>query len=127
MPRYLSPEWFASAASPEPLAGPVNLVLEEVVRDTPDGTVVYRVEMAGDEARIVWPVDEAAGEADLRITTDWPTAVDVARGDLSTQRALMQGRLRVSGSPGRLADAAGRLAGVDPLPSRVRSATTYGG
>lgn len=125
MPRYLSPEWFAAAASPDPLTGPVTLSLEEVVRDTPDGTVVYRVEVAAGGARIVWPVASDAAPADLRITTDWSTAVEVARGDLSAQRALMEGRLRMSGSPGRLGDAASSLAGVDPLPSAVRATTTY--
>ena len=125
MARYLSPEWFAEAASPDPLPGPVNLLLEEVVRDTPDGTVVYRVEVAPEGARIVWPLPAGAGPADLRISTDWATAGAVARGDLSTQRALMEGRLRVSGSPGRLGDAAVTLAGVDPLPSAVRATTTY--
>lgn len=127
MARYLSAEWFAAAASPDPLPEPVSLVLEEVVGDTPDGPVLYRVEVAGDRARIVWPVADDAAPADLRITTDWDTAVAVARGDLSTQRALMEGRLRVSGSPGRLGDAAGALAGVDPLPTEVRTATTYDG
>ena len=127
MARYLSAEWFAAAAIPDPLPDPVGLVLEEVVRDTPDGTVRYRVEVAGRRARIVWPVTDDASSADLRISTDWATAVAVARGDLSTQRALMEGRLRVSGNPGHLGDAAGALAGVDPLPPEVRTSTTYDG
>lgn len=125
MARYLSAEWLAAASSPDPLRQPVNLVLEEVVRDTPDGTVHYRVEVAGDQTRIVWPVTREAPSPDLRISTDWPTAVAVARGDISTQRALMEGRLRVSGDPGGIGDAAGTLAGVDPLPSQVRASTTY--
>ncbi len=125
MPRYLSEEWFASARTGEPLSGPPALVLEEVVRDTPDGTVVYRVEVAGEEARLVWPVPGDATPADLRITTDWATAVSVARGDLSTQRALMEGRLRVSGSPDRVGDAGTALAGVDALPAGVRQQTTF--
>lgn len=125
MARYLSEEWLAAAASSEPLPSPVSLVLEEAVRDTPDGTVVYRVEVSADGARIVWPVPPDAGDADLRISADWDTAVAVARGELSTQRALMEGRLRVSGTPGSLGDAATALAGMDPLPSPVRAATTF--
>lgn len=127
MPRYLSAEWFASASSPEPLPGPATMVLEEVVNDTPDGTVVYRVEVAGDRARLVWPVPEDAPAPDLRITTDWATAVSVACGNLSTQRALMEGRLRVSGSPGRLGDASTALVGVDAVPAAVRRETTFDG
>lgn len=125
MARYLSAEWFDAAASSEASPGTAGLVLEEVVRDTPDGTVVYRVEFAGGGSRVVWPVPEDAPPADLRISTDWDTAVSVARGDLSTQRALMEGRLRVSGSPAGLGDASTALAGVDPLPAAVRRATTF--
>ncbi len=127
MARYLSAEWFASAASPQPLRDPVRLVLEQVVRDTPEGTVVYRVEVAGDQARIVWPVPDGAPPADLRISTDWPTAVSVARGDLSTQRALMEGRLRVSGSPDHLGEVSSSLGGVDAVPAEVRTETTFNG
>jgi hypothetical protein len=126
MARYLSPEWFAEATAGS-VGGPATLVLEEVVSDTPGGTIVYRVEVAGDGTRIVWPVPEGAGPADLRISTDWTTAVSVARGDLSAQRALMEGRLRVSGSPVRLGDVATALSGVDALPAAVRGHTTYDG
>jgi hypothetical protein len=123
MARYLSAEWFASAvgASGAPLDGPVEMVLEQVVRATPDGEVVYRVEVAGDRARIVWPVPAGATPAHLRITTDWSTAVAVARGDLSAQRALMEGRLRIKGSPPGLA-APPRL---DAVPASVRASTTF--
>lgn len=127
MARYLSAEWFASAAPSDPLPEPAQLVLEQVVRDTPEGTVVYRVEVAGPHARIVWPVPEDASPADLRISTDWPTAVSVARGDLSTQRALMEGRLRVSGSPDQLGDVSASLGGVDAVPAEVREKTTFNG
>ena len=120
MPRYLSAEWFASAVSSGD--GPVDLVLEQVVTGTPDGTVMYRVEVAAGRAWIVWPVQPDQPPADLRITSDWPTAVAVAQGQLSTQRALMQGRLRVRGRPDRLAVPG---AGVDAVPEDVRSATTY--
>jgi hypothetical protein len=37
----------------------------------------------------------------------------------------MQGRLRVKGSPARLGDMAGDLAGMDPVPESVRMTTSY--
>jgi hypothetical protein len=37
----------------------------------------------------------------------------------------MEGRLRVSGSPGRLSEISGTLGGVDAVPEAVRRATTY--
>ncbi len=127
MARYLSAEWFASAASAEPLPEPARLVLEQVVRAAPEGTVVYRVEVSGGHSRIVWPVPDDAPAPDLRISTDWSTAVSVARGDLSTQRALMEGRLRFSGSPDRLGDVSTDLEGIDPVSADVRRATTFNG
>lgn len=125
MARYLSEEWFALVSS-APLPEPAIVVLEQVVRDTPDGSVAYRVEIGPSGARVAWPVPAGAPPADLRISTDWDTAVSVARGDLSTQRALMQGRLRVSGSPDQLAGATSTLAGLDPVPAGVRENTTFG-
>lgn len=140
MARYLSREWFAEVqqATPDPQPatlsgrptaaggdGAPTAVLEQVVRGGPDGTVTYRVELTAGQARIVWPVPEDAPPADLRLSCDWPTAVSVAKGELSTQRALMQGRLRLSGNPGRLASLAGEVQGLDPLPQSVRQDTTY--
>ena len=125
MARYLSAEWFALVSS-APLPEPAIIVLEQLVRDTPDGSVAYRVEIGPSRARVTWPVPAGAPPANLRISTDWDTAVSVARGDLSTQRALMQGRLRVSGSPDQLAGATSTLAGLDPVPAGVREITTFG-
>lgn len=125
MARYLSAEWFALVSS-DPLPEPAIIVLEQVVHDTPDGSVAYRVEIGPSRTRVTWPVPPGAPPADLRISTDWDTAASVARGELSTQKALMQGRLRVSGSPGQLAGAPSTLAGLDPVPAGVREKTTFG-
>ncbi|HWE56051.1 MAG TPA: SCP2 sterol-binding domain-containing protein [Acidimicrobiales bacterium] len=137
MARFLSAEWFASVTSAGPPTATVvtaadgpptespespGLVIEQVVTATPDGTVVYRIAVAGGQARIVWPVPPDAPPADLRISSEWATAVAVAQGQLSAQRALMQGRLRVSGRPGGLSAPA---PAIDPVPAEVRSATTY--
>ncbi len=126
MARYLSPEWFAEvAAGAEAAAGPALAVLEQVVEGTPEGRVTYRVEVADGQARIVWPVPGEGPGPDLRLTSDWPTAMAIAQGRLSTQKALMEGRLRVGGSPGRLADLSARLQGLDPVPEAVRRETTF--
>lgn len=126
MARFLSPEWFTEVTRAEPPGTtPPVAVLEQVVEGTPDGAVTYRIEVAGGRGRIVWPVPEPAGRPDLRFTSDWTTAVAIARGELSAQRALMLGRVRVSGNPGRLAELAGDLEGADPIPDSVRRATIY--
>lgn len=126
MARYLSPEWFEEvrqAAGDDDFSP--DAVLEQVVADGPQGRVVYRVGVAEGRARIMWPVPDDAPDPDLRITCGWPTSVAIATGALSTQRALMEGRLRVSGNPGRLSELAGRTGGLDPVPEDVRRHTTY--
>lgn len=129
MPRFLSREWLEAARSDpfsEDFGGEkVALVLEQIVTGSPDGTVVYRVHAGGGRAVIEWPVPDGAPGADLRITSDWDTAVDVAAGRLSTQKALVQGRLKLSGSPAGLADHIGDLAGADPVDADLRQATSW--
>ena len=126
MPRFLSPEWFdAAVADPAEAAGPTadRLVIQQTVTDTPDGDVSYLVVVEGDSARLA----RAGGSdtPDLTITTGWATAAAVAQGQLSAQRALMDGHLRVRGDLNRLAAATERLKGLDPLPAELRESTTY--
>lgn len=123
MARYLSPEWFAALPS-DPAATP-EAVLEQVVEDTPEGTVTYRVEVAGGAAHVRWPVQAEAPSPDLRVTCSWATATAMARGELSSQQALAEGRLRVKGNLVRVAEVSDLLAGVDPVPATVRATTTY--
>lgn len=129
MARFLSREWLEQARSnpiPTDFQGESGaLVLEQVVTGSPDGTVVYRVHARGGSALIEWPVPDAAGGPDLRLTVDWTTAVEVAAGRLSTQKALMEGRLKLSRSPdsgdGRISE----LAGADPVSDELRRATSW--
>ena len=146
MARFLSPEWFAEIARhspPRPAAGiaepaeptePADLVLEQVVRDTPDGDLRYRVVVAGGSAAIEFPVGAAEDPTttngvvrapDLTIACDWATAGAMARGELSAHAALMAGRLQVSGNLARLTGRSAQLIGLDPVPEQVRRQTTY--
>ncbi len=129
--RFLSPEWFGEVAQQSP-ARPgeppdqLLFVLEQVVRDGPEGEVRYRVVVTADGAYIEPPSNLGSGPApDLTIACDWPTATGLAQGTLSAQTALMAGRLRVSGNLARLSDQAAHLVGLDPVPDPVRHQTTY--
>jgi hypothetical protein len=147
MARFLSAEWFgeiarlgpppaaaaaAAPAAPAAAAAPAELVLEQVVRDTPDGEVRYRVVVTRGAAYIEPPSPSsgsdpngAAPPPDLTIACDWATAAAMAQGELSTHAALLAGRLRVRGRLDRLSGRATDLAGLDPVPDQVRQRTTY--
>lgn len=141
MPKFLSDEWFDSVRShsgheqpggkepghpPHSVHGPHpdRLVLEQVVTGSPEGNVRYFVVVENGNARLVEP-GFARQVADLTITTDWETAAAMAKGELATQAALMQGKLRMRGNLTKLAGRANELAGLDPIPEAVRRATTY--
>jgi hypothetical protein len=130
--RFLTPEWFAQVRAASEPAGdcPADVVVAQVVTGGPDGEVRYRVEVRGSRATLV---AGANGDADMTFTSDYMTAAAIARGDLSTQAALLEGRIRVSGSPAALSEqhpSLGRLenpepADLDPVPASVRAETTY--
>ncbi len=123
MTRYLSPAWFdALAASTERPDTPAELVLQQVVTGGPDGEVRYCVELRGSAATLI---RGNAGDADMTFTSDYRTAAAIASGTLSTQAALLQGRIRVTGSPVQLAERHGHLGGFDPIPAELRAETTY--
>jgi SCP-2 sterol transfer family len=136
--RFLSAAWFDEIESARPGdSGEAakaydgtdpedRLVLKQVVTGTPDGEVSYLVVVDGEQARVERPPGSPGdGDIQLTITCDWPTATAIAQGLLSTQRALMQGRLRVRGSPTALLARGRRLANIDPVPAEVRQNTTY--
>jgi len=125
MARYLSAEWFAEAGASAQPDSNAELILEQNVEDTPEGDVTYRVEVQPSGSRLLWPVPEGAAPADLVMHCDWNTAVAIARGEVSAQSALMEGRIRVSGDTRRLARPTSDLAGLDPVPASVRQTTTY--
>jgi SCP-2 sterol transfer family len=140
MPRFLSSEWFDAIRlhsgrlhsgqdePPKPNTidspGHDRLVLEQLVTGSPDGDVRYWVIVENGNARLAEPASPNQA-ADLTITTGWDTATAIAKGELATQAALMQGKLRVRGNMSKLAGRAGQLTGLDPVPEAVRKATTY--
>ena len=135
MARFLSAAWFDEIESARPAGraggdgnlGPTgSLVMEQIVTGTPDGDVGYLVVVEGGGARVERRSSgNTRTEADLTITCDWSTATAISQGRLSTQRALMQGRLRVRGNPADLLRQSERLAGLDPIPAAIRKNTTY--
>jgi hypothetical protein len=120
---YLSPAWFDEvAAAAGTVEGAPDLVLQQVVLGGPEGDVRYRVEVRGLRATLSVGT---TGDPDMTFTSDYGTAAAIACGELSTQAALLEGRIRVAGNPVQLAERHGDLSSLDPVPASVRSGTTY--
>jgi hypothetical protein len=124
MARFLSSAWFDDLG--RALAGcdtaADGLVVQQVVMDTPDGEVRYWMRIA-DQQATVRPGQTT--HPDVTFTEDYATAAAIARGELTTQAALLAGRIRVSGNLATLAAHQDQLRGVDPLPAAVRAGTTF--
>jgi predicted lipid carrier protein YhbT len=126
---FLSTEWLGALDDAARAMGAIEgaeggepLVLEQEVRDAPDGVVRYQMTFAG--ARLT--VEPAPTRtADLTFVCDHATAVALARGETNAQAALMEGRLRIRGDVERLATARDALAAMGDAFARVRATTEF--
>lgn len=127
--RYLSPEWIdavqAELAATDALAEVVDghdVGITQVVTDTPDGTVVYHLQVGDGQASF------AAGPADpehVRFSQDWSTATAVATGHLSAQEAFINGRILLVGDQQKLMDSQPVFGALDQVFNTVRARTDY--
>jgi hypothetical protein len=127
---FLSNEWvdeLALACAGAPLRSapdPGRFVIEPVVTGVPGrGEVRYRIAFEAGSCAVEAPTETAP--SDVRLETDYVTAVALSRGTANAQAALADGRLRVSGEVARLAEHAASLSALDDLFGALRSATTY--
>jgi hypothetical protein len=127
--RYLSSEWIDAAG--RALAGDaglkdatvdVRLTLQQVVTDAPAGTVRWYV--AVDHGRVEM-AEGTAPAPDLRFTTTYATAAQIASGALGAQRAFAEGRLQVGGDLSLLVAHHRTLASLDDALAPLRAETTY--
>jgi putative sterol carrier protein len=125
--RFLSDQWVremaeaaeASAGLAEATRG-LRLVVQQVV-EGPDGAAWW----VGVDDGTVTVAPGAAEAPDVTLTTDAATAAALARGDLATQDAFAEGRLRIGGDLLVLIRHAGVLAKVEDAFADVRRRTTH--
>lgn len=129
MARFLSSEWIEAAAAAamasEELAaatGGVDLTVQQVVTDGPDGEVRYVVAIDDGRVSLRAGDDEAPH---VTFTLDWTTAVAMATGALGAQEAFTTGRLQLRGDVGALLRHGPALAGIDTVFAGLRERTTY--
>ena len=137
MPRFLTEMWIAAATKAvnaaavdlERAAPGRPIGITQVVESDTHQTVVYHVTTHDPAA----PADPgptrldrgAADPEDVRLRTDWTTAVALALGTVSAQRAFVEGRLVITGDVERLAEAQALFAALDAALAPVRANTSY--
>jgi hypothetical protein len=127
--EYLSDAWIAAldaAVRDAPhMRTTAPLVIESVFTEVPRrGEVRYRlaVDASGARARAAHADDSPP---ELRLTTDYATAVAIAQGTDNAQTALARGRLRLGGDVNVLIAHADTLSTLDDLTAALRAATIY--
>ena len=127
MPDFLSAAWIdaldAAVRSSEAMAGLAPTVIEQTVVDVPGaGLVRYRIRVDATGARVTAEDDE---RADVRLTTDYVTAVAIAQSRENAQSALARGRLQLGGDVDVLIRNAEAFAALADVTGALRAATTY--
>lgn len=128
MPEFLSAAWIdaldaaaRTTALPDEAAD-ASITVEQVVRDAPDGEVRYHLRIESGHARVHRGPADAP---DLRLYSDYDTAVGLQRGEINAQGALTDGRLRVQGRLEALRRASEALRALHDVFTAVRAATTF--
>lgn len=127
VPAFLSDAWLsalddaarADARMADLATGP-DLVVQQDVLGGPSGDVTYHVRIADGAVRFL---AGPAPRADVRFRQDHATAVGIASGRASAQRAFMAGQLQVGGDLRALVDRGDVLAALADVFAEVRADT----
>ena len=128
VPEFLSERWLAEMDAAVRASVSVSvlapMVIEQVVGDVPGrGEVRYRFRIDAEGARVTaGGTDDAP---DVRLSTDYETAVAIALGQENAQIALARGRLRLGGDIDVLVRRADALGALDDATAGLRASTTY--
>ena len=107
MAKFLTSEWLADLTTAinahsgfKSAIANVDLTLQFVVPDAPDGTEGRYYMAVADGTATAAPGD--AAEPDVTITNNYETAMAVSKGETNTQMAFMTGKIKVSGNMAKL-------------------------
>ena len=121
--RYLSDAWIEATAAALTAATPLEspLTVGYIVSGGPDGERSYSMVYGPSAATCLTGVVGA----NVVFVTDWDTAVSIAAGKVSAQRAFLDGHLRLDGDAVALLDSQVAIAAFEPHLAGVRASTTY--
>lgn len=120
--RYLSDEWIdaadAAVAGLTPTAEP--FAVSYLISGGPDGDRSYTLTLGPE----VVGVRKGAGAA-VSLRMSWETACSIAGARLSSQRAFLDGDIRIDGDPQALLGQRNGLVAVEERLADVRSRTQF--
>ena len=99
MPKYLSQEWLDETrvlAADQPERPGASAQLQYVVTGGPDGDVKYYWILQ--DGKLIESALGNAPEADFTLTRTYEDSVKVQNGELDSNAAFMQGRMKVAGN-----------------------------
>lgn len=126
MSKYLSEEWGkkveealnADPAFQEATKG-VQLTLQQVVNGVPDvGEVKYYYEFS--DGSLHYSPGEAA-KADAKLTQNYETAAALNTGELTSQQAFVQNKVKMTGNLGKVLKHQGALQTMVPVLASVET------
>ena len=103
MPKYLSQEWLDQSktlAADQPERPGASARMQYVVTGGPDGDVSYYWVL--ENGRLLDSRLGSLDDAEVTLTSTWDDSVSIARGELDTNAAFMQGRVKVAGNMAKL-------------------------
>jgi hypothetical protein len=126
--EFLSEKWLRglddAVRASATVSGLAPIAIEQVVSGVPGrGEVRYRIQIDAGGARVT--TGDATEPADLRLSTDYDTAVAIASGRENAQIALARGRLRLGGDIEVLVRRSDALGALDDATAGLRANTTY--
>jgi hypothetical protein len=126
MALFLSDAWFdemaAAAVGAPPVAGELDLVVQQVVTTEDGSTVAWFIVVRGGGVELGRGCHPAPS---ITFTLDDATAAGIQSGEQSAQAAFMAGRLRVGGDVRVLLDQQPAMHELDDVFAAARAATTY--
>lgn len=127
--KYLSSEWLdavrAAVSDDSELAesaAQTELVLQQVVTDTPFGEVAYFITFDNGEVFVQAGV---ASTSDVAFTQDYETAVAVHEGRSNALEAFQSGRISIKGEVTKLTENQAVIAKLDGAFSSVNSEVEF--
>lgn len=118
--RYLSDEWINEADAAVRRLSPTDepFSVTYTVTAGPEGDRTYTLDLGA-------PSVQPGGDAAVGLRMTWAVAKAIALGELSAQRAFLEGDMQITGDAQALVGNTEGMTAVDGALAELRAATTY--